>query len=444
MTHQTDERIRPLRSARRRRTAAVLAAASILTPALAARAEVAIAESGGWRLSTDGRVGNFLSVMRGTGRPSGQPPYLGLDEEITPDNKIASARLRSGFIESVIGFELNRELGDEVTAKARVALWMLTASSRSASDTPAIEAREAFLEIDGPWGGFLAGRAMSLFSRGAILLDYDLEHQYGLGSPCTTRTVQGGACGHAGFGLLFPGFHSGLVYNTPKAGGLQLSAGIYDPIELPTNDYRRTPYPRAEAEATLQAGRVLRAFVGGLWQRLSRNSMGATDPNTGVAAVLRQDVDAMGVSYGLGLNLGPLSLGGAGYYGQGLGYYVPLEDNPIGVITSTGALRTEDGYYGAAALRFSDTRLAAGVGVSRGKKGTGDPLETSNVIIMKQQLGISAGIYQTIRKTVILALEYFGSQFTWYETGQTVGTDVVVTRPQQSVNFVNVGATLIW
>jgi hypothetical protein len=424
--------------------AIVIVGALILLTSRRSAAEVEIADNNGWRLTTDGRVDNFLSVMRGNGRPNGQPPYLGLDEEITPDNKIASTRLRSGFIENVIGFELNRELADGVTAKARVALWMLSAGSRSAGDAPAIEAREAFLKIDGPWGGFLAGRTMSLFSRGAILLNYDIEHGYGLGSPCATRVVQGGSCGHSGFGVLFPGFHSGLVYNTPKVGGLQLSAGLYDPIELPTNDYRRTPYPRAEAEATLKVKHIFKAFLGGLWQRLSRNRMGATDPVTGVAAMSSQDVDAMGVNYGLGVNVGPVALGATGYYGKGLGYYLPLEDNPIDVITATGALRIEDGYYGAASVTFGDTRLAAGIGVSRGKKGTGDPPDTSNVVIMKQQLGVSAGVYQTCYKTVILALEYFGSQFTWYDTGQMVGSDIVVTRPQQAVNFVNVGATLFW
>ena len=48
--------------------------------------------------------------------------FTGLDEEPTLDKKIQSSRVRTGFIESVLAFELNKELSETTSVKARVAL----------------------------------------------------------------------------------------------------------------------------------------------------------------------------------------------------------------------------------------------------------------------------------------------------------------------------------
>jgi hypothetical protein len=410
-------------------------------------AEVEIGEREGWRLTTDGRINNFLSVARGNYIPNGEQIFTGLDEEPTLDKKIQSARVRTGFIESVLAFELNKKLSETTSVKARVALWVLAASLRSAGDTPGVEAREAYFTLQGDWGGLLVGRAMSLFTRGGIMLDYDIEHAFGLGSPCSTKEVHGGSCGHAGFGLLFPGFHSGLVYSTPVLSGLQLSAGIYDPSQLAEAGYRRTPYPRAEGELTFKSSNgMFTAFVGGMWQQVSGNTgLGPVDPITGQAAATEQTFTAAGVNYGVGLNIGPLQLGASGFNGQGLGFYVPLEDNPTNFRSGTGGLRSQEGYWGAAALVFGGTRLAAGAGLNRTKPDRDDPLPTgTGASPLKQQLGVSAGVYQTVYKTVTFALEYFGAQWTWFDRAEMIGTDLFVVTPRQTVSFVNLGATLIW
>jgi len=136
--------------------------------------------------------------------------------------------VRTGFITSVLGFNLTKTLAPGLTVKGRVALWMLASSARTWGDEPAVNAREAYFKLDGQWGGFSRVARVALFA-GAILLDYDIEHAMGLGFPCTIslRTnISGGACGHSGFGVLFPGFHAGLVYNTPSSPAWQLSVGL--------------------------------------------------------------------------------------------------------------------------------------------------------------------------------------------------------------------------
>jgi hypothetical protein len=261
--------------------AAAIGAAVVVLPARRAHAEINLGTYNGWTLSTDGRVNNFFSFASGDWLPTGEPStYTGLDEAPTANGKIISTRVRSGFIMNVLAFELNKQLTQGGTSlKVRVALWSLTASLRSAFDAPQVEARETFFKLEGNWGGLLVGRSLALFARGGILLDYDVQHGTGLGYPCGTKEVHGGSCGHAGFGLLFPGFHSGFVYNTPNIGGLQLSVGLYDPVQYTSADYRRTPYPRPEAEITYSSPKkYVTAFVGGLWQRLSAT---LTNPNMG-------------------------------------------------------------------------------------------------------------------------------------------------------------------
>jgi hypothetical protein len=172
-----------------------------------AQAEIKLLEVDGWTFSTDGRINNFLSHAWGDWLPAGEPStYTGLDEAQTADGKIKSTRLRSGFIMNVLGFELNKQLTEGTHLKTRVGLWALTASQRNAFDTPQVEARELFFKLEGKWGGLLVGRSLALFARGGILLDYEVEHGMGLGFPCATKEVHGGACGHAGLVCYFPGF----------------------------------------------------------------------------------------------------------------------------------------------------------------------------------------------------------------------------------------------
>jgi hypothetical protein len=424
----------------------IVGAAAVVLPQRRAAAEIKIANKDGWRLTTDGRIDNFLSVARGNWIPNMEPPYTGVDDEPTVNNKIASSRIRTGFIESVMAFELNKQVTEGTSLKVRFAFWALTASQRTALDAPTTEAREAYFKFEGGWGGITVGRSLGLFARSGILLDYDVEHGLGLGFPCAVKEVHGGACGHAGFGLLFPGFHSGFVYNTPTVAGLQLSVGMYDPIQFAESNYRRTPYPRPEAELTFATpNRMVTAFVGGIWQQISATLMNP-DPAT-QAAMPKADYNfnAEGINYGLGLNFGPLMLGFSGFAGKGLGITVPLEDNPAIILAGRPGLRSEDGYWGAAALVFGGTKIAGGTGVTRAKHDAADPdpMTTSNIPYVAQQLGFSAGIYQTV-KMVTIAVEYFGAQFTWFERMGMDANGTFIETPKQFVNFVNVGATLLW
>jgi hypothetical protein len=400
-----------------------------------AAAEIDIAENHGWTLTTDGRVNTFLSFSRGDAQPKGAPLWEGIEDRADTSGNIQNTRIRSGFIMSVLGFNLKKQLTTNTTVTGRVGMWLLASASRSKADNPPADMREVYVKIDAPWGSVLAGRNLSLFGRGGILLDYDIEHGYGLGHPCSVRTVSGGACGHAGYGLLFPGFNPAIVYSTPEVVGLQVSAGVYDPSIISTFAYEGTPYPRFEGEVTFKLARYFHAFVDGFWQRLRKQT-----PVDGTN--VDQIVDANGVSAGAGATLGPISLGFTGHSGQGMGLYTALEDHPI-VADMQGVLRKFSGFLGLASLTLGDTRIAGGAGVTKVQKTQFDPPgPVPDNVLLRQQTGLSAGIYQTINKTVILALEYFRAQYDWYELTTAAGE--APQTPTQVVNFINAGVTMIW
>lgn len=404
-----------------------------------AHADIDIAENHGWTLTTDGRINTFLSFSRGDAQPHGTPLWEGIEDRPDVAGNIQNTRIRNGFIMSVLGLNLKKQLTPDVNVTGRIGMWFLASANRSKNEIPPTDVREAYVKVEGSWGGVLAGRNISLFGRGGILLDYDIEHNYGLGHPCSVRNIGGGSCGHAGYGIVFPGFNEGIVYNTPDIAGLQLSVGMYDPSSIPTYAYEATPYPRFETELRFAVPKYFHVFIDGLWQRLKKitpvKNADAMDVPTD------QVVDATAISAGGGVTLGPFAAGFTGHTGQGLGLDIPLEDHPI-VADGQGVLRKSSGLLGLASLTFGDTKIAGGVGVSKIKRTQFDPQgPVTDNVLLKQETGYSAGVYQTINKTLILALEYFRAQYEWNELADTDGN---VTTPKQAVNFVNAGVTLIW
>ncbi|HEX3849815.1 MAG TPA: porin [Polyangiaceae bacterium] len=416
------------------KAAIILSAAFVvLSFARESMAEVPlVTDAKGWSLTLDGRLNTFFSFAAGQALPSGIPNYEGVYDYGDANGNITKTRIRSGFIENVLGFTLKKQLTPDTLVTARFGTWVGVAVSQSKADIPPLDARELYVKIDAPWGGVLAGRNLSLFGRGAILLDYDVVHAYGLGSPCAIQVAQGGACGFAGYGILFPAYNAGVVYNTPDAGGFQLSVGAFDPSAVSTASYQRTPYPRLEGEAVFEVPRYFKATASGQWQKIGQNA----------APFL--NVDAAGGSFSAEVTLGPVQLGGAGFVGQGLGIYQAMEDSPI-FSDNTGIIRHQQGFLGVAALNFGGTKIAGGVGETQLKKtaseGTG-PLTSATTEFPAKQLGISVGVYQHVADTFVLALEYFRSNITWQEELSPATMEAIT--PSQHVDFVNAGITTLF
>jgi hypothetical protein len=430
----------------------LLSVVSLASAALVHReaaAEIPLANAGGFELSLDGRVNAFINFSQGDNTPQGVAEWTaGLFEPADPNsNKIAVTRIRSGFVTNVLGFNIKKQLAPELKVTGRIGLWMGASNERKSIFTPpAVDPRELYIKLEAPWGFLLAGRDLGLFARGGTLMDAEIVHGNGMGSPCTTRQILGGACGFVGHGVLFPYFNAGFLYGTPSLGGFQATVGAYDPTINTEKGYEITPYPRMEAQLSYSLSGTFKVFGEAMWERLI-NTAPLKDPVTMMTVIdsngkpKDQVADATGISAGAQLSVGPLQVGGSFYTGKGVTLVIPLFNTPI-IADQANVLRTGTGFVGMASLTFGDTKIAGGAGVSQLKLTQNDKEPFSQIVPPKQQLGISIGLYQTFYKQLVWALEYFRGQYTWYQYQQDAMS--AVQQPTQNVNFVNTGLTLVF
>jgi hypothetical protein len=426
-------------------------AASLAATSLGQRnaaAEISIVKREGLDLTLDERVNGFINYSYGDATPPGVAEWTaGLFEPADPNSgKIAVTRIRSGFIQNVLGLTIRQQVADGYRLVGRFALWAGASDERKPvlGQQPDVEAREAYVKIEAPWGSLLAGRDLGLFGRGGILMDADIVHANGLGFPCSTRTILGGACGFAGHGVLFPAFNAGVIYSTPNLAGLVVTAGLYDPSVNSERGYEITPYPRIEGQVAYNFRDKFKLFAEGMWQRLINtaplmfNGVVVTDAS---GKPVDQVADANGVAAGAQFNMGHLQVGASYYQGTGLTLIIPIFNTPI-FSDQNNVLRRGLGYAGMASLTFGGTKIAGGAGVSQLKLTSLESEPYSQIVPPKQQLGISIGLYQTFWKQLTWAVEYFRGQYTWYQYQQMTGAPIV--SPRQNVNFINTGLTLVF
>jgi hypothetical protein len=428
-------------------TAVVLAALTWQAPALC---EVTLGEGGGWRVTTDGRVNAFISVARGTGIPDSQALVVpGAVDDDTKDSKeqLRSTRIRNGFLASILGFKVDKQVLKDLKVTARAALWMNSSGGRTKNTPGGVDPRELYGKMEGSWGSFLGGSALALFGRGGILTDAAIAHEYGLGYPCSIQDAGGGACGMAAFGAIFPAFEPGFVYTTPSLGGFELAVGMYDPALMQNSQLARAPLPRFEAEASYAYRELVKVFANGFWQTLEgspiNGDMGKREDKTATA---------WGGQGGFMLNVGPVMAGGAGFMGQGISPITYIEENELS-FDKQGVPRKSRGGFGLAAITFDAIHLkvAGGAGVFRMDKSPNDPAPVSasgagNPSKPKQNFGITAGVYQTTGP-LRFALEYFRAEHVLHQYGEADPNDmtkVTIKEPVQVVNFINAGFTIAW
>ena len=428
-------------------TAVVLAALTWQAPALC---EVELGQAAGWTVSTDGRVNAFISVARGTGIPDSQALVVpgAVDDDTKDSNeKIRSTRIRNGFLASILGFNVKKQVLKDLKVTARAALWMNASGGRTKNTGGSVDPRDLYGKLEGSWGSFLGGSTLALFGRGGILADAAIAHDYGMGYPCSIQSAAGGACGMAAFGAIFPAFEPGFVYTTPSLGGFELAVGIYDPALVQNSQLARAPLPRVEAEASFAFKDMLKVFANGYWQTLEGSPI---EGDTGK----RKDITATGWGGqgGFMLNLGPVMAGGAGFLGQGISPITYLEENELS-FDKQGEPRKSRGGFGLAAIKFDAIHLkvAGGAGVFYMDKSSHDPEPVSasgagNPSKPERNFGVTAGVYQTTGP-LQFALEYFRAEHALHKYGEADPNDptaITIKKPVQVVNYINAGFTIAW
>lgn len=408
-----------------------------------ALAEKSITKTDSYEVYTDGRAGAFVSYARGDARPGprtsedgtlindvlgGGLDALAVRPRIGPNQlsqgTIENMRVRSGFIGNTFGLGVRMPHGS-TTLTGYIQVWAFVESeARRKYRQNLADVRQGYVKAEGGWGTLLVGRSRALFSRAGTDVNSLYAHRYGLGYPGSTD-LNGPTAGHIGFGVLGSGFAAGIAYATPVIAGLQLTTGIYDPIQL-QGAWTRTKYVRPEAELTFEQP------LGGLGKLV-------LFANGGVQNVYKEDVDegtaAGGIGYGGRVEVGPVRVGAAGHFGKGLGLSYALEASDA-TIDPGGGLRKFDGYYLQSQLALGPVDLSAGWGITRVFLNPIDNErdERGNIphSIIKYQMGISGGVVYHVTPSLHFDIDYFRANFAWF-LGE-----------RQVVDIVNSGLTIVW
>jgi hypothetical protein len=410
-----------------------------------AAAEITLVKTDTWEVYTKGRVNVFFGFLTGDAKPAdGSPNCLpvapncalangsgvitDLDQKKDPNNPndqgtINKMRVRSGFVPNVLSVGVRRKMG-ESNLRAQLSVWgtVETDGQRKFANVTA-DFREGFLEADGNWGTFTAGRFLSLFSRGITDTDFLYGHGYGVGFwGGGGVTAPGPTAGLIGFGVLASSFSPGLMYTTPKLAGLSAAVAVFDPVSL-AGSWDATRSARPEAEIMYDYGGPdsffkLHIYVNGAYQKVYSGQL---------------DETVRGVAGGFRTELGNLHLGAGGHYGKGLGLYYALEGSSSDTPKAGEPFRTADGFSLFAQYVLGKFDLNAYLGQSRIHLLPLDSTpEYQNSHPIKTQTGFGGGVVYHMNESFHLSVDYLRTQFRWYGGSK------------QDLNYFNAGATLTW
>ena len=387
----------------------------------------------------------FASQVNGDGNPSGGQPgnyvltypdgmmvrdtVLGggwsvatpnQNTQVTPpvQGTANQTRIRSGFLGNQFNFGVRGQVTPYTTVTGYISIWAFIESiSQAKANANPADVRQGYAKLEGPWGSFLAGRTRTLFSRGATDIDVLYAHRWGVGFPGATAIDSNGpTAGQVGFGVMGSGFAAAMIYGTPVLGGFHLNVGAFDPSTLSGGSLTRTGYPRAEAEATFEqtfggSGKIV-LFVNGLYQNVYKSGFCYSATNGGPC-----ETTAAGVGYGGRFELGPVHIGLAGHYGQGLGLGYALEQ-------PRGLRRRRQPAQNRRLLRAEPVRPGPLRPVPGGdhpnfpttldKAAAPAGTDPSPESIIKYQMGTNAGVVFDMSPNVHFDLEYFRAQAAWW------------------------------
>jgi hypothetical protein len=427
------------------------------------KAEITLAEANGWAFSTDGRVNGFVTHLWGDDRPDGGQglQWVGFNEtgQISQENasgKLRRTRIRSGYVPSTLAFNVKRQLksGLKLGGRIEIGVQIANTSPSAAFEPTWMDPRSAYLEVSDAWGSVKIGRDLSLFPRGNLVMNYELGHAYGVGFPCTYELVFGGACGHVGFGTLWPDFRPQITYSTPNFGDVfQVSLGLLDPRTVPTYNFFQIPLPRVEGEAVAKYMASpdfgFKAWANGAWQQIGIGVHTPDTVNGGYRARKVYTTNAYGGGGGLIGYLGPFKAGVSGYLGKGMDAYEFLTFNPVfvsraNIPNQSRRFRPTRGFLAEASFTLGSTWVMGGFGQAQLDRMPSDtPIQTvGEPPLLRSQTGISAGLFHRI-DSFVLGLDYFNARYGFDASVVALPTPHAVSS-SQVFHTVSGGGTLEW
>jgi hypothetical protein len=429
-----------------------------------ARGEIPLADpakTGGWEVTTSGRVDSYGSwtfgktvntvtygnlvdpAGNGNARYRLLGPGVGIQGNPTPggatadlqnDTNLSAPRIRGGFASTILAFNIYKQITPDLRLTFKLGLWAGIQNSvvngvRQQNDVGNVDWREQYLKLEGPWGAIWGGRLLGLFNRGGMRLDWYLMHQQGVGHPCNVDSGGTTSCGATGVGSLHPGRNAQLAYSTPDIAGFQITGAVLDGSMIDAN-WNRTPLPRFEFEATFRRKGMgtneFNAWANGLTQVIGRVTelppqTTQTPPVPGIPADATRNV--YGFGGGAWGRISGFAIGATGWAGKGLGTAFSFGNTAV---DDVGTLRQHFGYLGVGNYRFGNVEIAAEYGSSNVKQTDWDNTSgaTSNpVSVIKEVRGIS-GLVAYHMGPVTFSVDGMNIRNTWHKGEKQVANVV--------------------
>src|SRR5438477_142808 len=386
-----------------KKTSLVVAAALTLGSASAVHAEIGF-KAGAWDLSFSGNVNGFLtrnscdnsaaSVNGGLAcNNAGGVKEVAIESGLLPSALVFSAKSsQSGWdIGVTIGFYPG--LNDSGTA------------GKTGLSTSTIDLRQNFLTFgDKTIGTIKVGKDIGLFGSDAILADMTL---LGVGS---AGAFGGGntTLGRIGVGYIYTDWIPQISYSSPKYGGFQYSAGLFQGVDVvasasaPVNSAKLTQHeqPGLQAKASYEwKGPVnVKAWASALSQKVK--SRGApTDTAPAGSSVSGQAFD-------LGAKLNVADFEGVlyAYSGEGVGTEA-IGFDAAAVVGATLEKRKSKGGYLQGTYKIGKFKPGLSYGESRLDLASNESAAT-NPTLVKSNKSAVVGLYYSLTQSLNLVGEY--------------------------------------
>ncbi len=384
-------------------TSLAVAAALALGSASAVRAEIGM-KAGAWDLSFSGNVNGFAtwnscdssaSVVAG-GLACNNGPGGGKEQAI-----------ESGLLPSALVFG----------AKSRQAGWDIgwtigfypgitsSATGKHGIGASTIDARQNFLTFgDKGWGTVKVGRDIGLFGSDAILSDMTL---LGVGSGGGAFPTGNTTLGRIGVGYIYTDWIPQISYSSPKYGGFQYSAGVFQGMDLFNFSGLATS---ATATGHDQPGLQAKGSyewtgtVGGkAWvSALSQKVKGRGAPNDTAPA----GSSVSGQAFDLGAKVNVADFEGVlyGYSADGIGT-TAIGFDAAAVVGATLEKRKSKGGYVQGTYKIGKLKPGVSYGESRLDLASNESAGT-NPTLVKKNKSLVAGLYYSLTQSLNLVGEY--------------------------------------
>ena len=396
-----------------KKTSLAVAAALALGSASAVHAEIGF-KAGAWDLSFSGNVNGFLT------RNSCDNSAATVTGGLACNNGVGGGKeqaIESGLLPSALVFG----------AKSRQAGWDIgwtigfypgitsSATGKRGIGASTIDARQNFLTFgDKTVGTVKVGRDIGLFGSDAILADMTL---LGVGSGGGAFPTGNTTLGRIGVGYIYTDWIPQISYSSPKHGGFQYSAGVFQGMDAFAFSGNATSVsltaheqPGLQAKGSYEwAGTVGgKAWVSAMTQKFQARTGDATA--AGVPVPIPQGTSVSGQAFDIGTKVSASGLEGVlyAYKADGIGTTAIGFDNAA-FVGGTLAKRESKGWYAQGTYKIGKLKPGVSYGQSTLDMASNESVATSGTLVKKNK-SLVAGLYYSLTESLNLVGEYISTK----------------------------------